>query len=351
MTASGTTNEDCRATLQAPAHLIPASSSKALADAQGRKVGYLRLSLTPACPMRCTYCRPNVIKDMPGEQRMSADTIETMVRHLVVRWGLRKVRLTGGEPTVRRDLLEIIKRLSHIEGLDDLAMTTNGLTLARHASAFRRAGLQRVNVSLDSLRPDTFARMTGVRGPQRVVAGIHAAMKAGLAPIRLNTVVLAGENDAEAPELVRFAAGRGLEIRFIELMPMGPLANQWAERFVPEAAMREQIDPIVDEWSAIDQGHDSARRYRLRLRDGRSVVVGFITPMSCHFCAACNRLRLTASGDVYPCLMDEPRGNIMDTLTPNFDAERFDAGLRAALQAKATVHPVTGFTTMTVLGG
>jgi len=322
-----------------------------LSDPHGRQIGYLRLSLTPACPMRCTYCRPNVIKDMPGEQRMSADTIETMVRHLVTRWGLRKVRLTGGEPTVRRDLMEIIHRLSRINGLEDLAMTTNGLTLARHAGAFRQAGLQRVNISLDSLRPDTFARMTGVKGPERVVAGIHAAMEAGLEPIRLNTVVLAGENDAELPELVRFAAGRGLEIRFIELMPMGPLAAQWAERYVPEAAMREQIAPITDRWSAIDQGHDSARRYRLRLTDGRSVVVGFITPMSCNFCASCNRLRLTASGDVYPCLMDEPRGNIMDTLTPHFDAAQFDARLHTALQNKDPEHPVTGFTTMTVLGG
>lgn len=322
-----------------------------LSDRHGRQIGYLRLSLTPACPMRCTYCRPNVIKDMPGEQRMSADTIETMVRHLVTRWGLRKVRLTGGEPTVRRDLMEIIHRLSQIDGLEDLAMTTNGLTLARHAAAFRQAGLQRVNISLDSLRPDTFVRMTGVKGPQRVVAGIHAAMEAGLDPIRLNTVVLAGENEAELPELVRFAAERGLEIRFIELMPMGPLADQWAERYVPEAAMREQIDPIVKQWSAIDQGHDSARRYRLRLTDGRSVVVGFITPMSCNFCAACNRLRLTASGDVYPCLMDEPRGNIMDTLTPCFDNEQFDARLHDALQGKAPEHPVNGFTTMTVLGG
>jgi len=322
-----------------------------LADAHGRQVGYLRLSLTPACPMRCTYCRPRVITDMPGEQRMDARTIEQMVRHLVTQWGLRKVRLTGGEPTVRRDLFEIIERLSRIEGLGDLAMTTNGLTLPQHAAAFRRAGLHRINISLDSLRSDTFERMTGVKGPKRVIAGIHAAMEAGLHPIRLNTVVLAGENDGELPELVHFAAARGLEIRFIELMPMGPLAGQWADRYVPESAMRDRLNPIVRTWRPLDQGHDSARRFVVDLDSGQRATVGFITPMSCNFCAACNRLRLTASGDVYPCLMDRPRGNVMPALTPRFDADRFDELLRDALKAKAPEHPVAGFTTMTVLGG
>jgi len=322
-----------------------------LADAHGRQVGYLRLSLTPACPMRCTYCRPRVITDMPGEQRMSADTIEQMIRHLATRWGLRKVRLTGGEPTVRRDLFEIIERLSRIGGLDDLAMTTNGLTLPQHAAAFRRAGLHRLNISLDSLRPDTFERMTGVKGPKRVIAGIHAAMEAGLQPIRLNTVVLAGENDSELPELVRFAAARGLEIRFIELMPMGPLAGEWAERYVPESTMRDRLDPIIRRWQPLDQGHDSARRFAVDLNDGHQAMIGFITPMSCNFCAACNRLRLTASGDVYPCLMDRPRGNVMPALMPRFDTDRFDQLLRDALKSKASEHPVAGFTTMTVLGG
>jgi len=322
-----------------------------LADAHGRRIGYLRLSLTPACPMRCTYCRPAVIHGHDTTDTMAAESIEALIRHLVEKWGLTKVRLTGGEPTVRRDLFEIIERLSRIAGLRDLAMTTNGLSLPQHAEAFRRAGLHRVNISLDSLDPVIFERMTGVKGPDRVIQGIHAAMEAGLEPIRLNCVVLAGENEAELPDLVRFAADRGLEMRFIELMPMGPLADRWAERYVPESRMRRRLAPIVDRWESLDQGHDSARRVRVRLDDGGWVTVGFITPMSCNFCAACNRLRLTASGDVYPCLMDRPRGNIRDALTPRFDADRFDELLHASLRAKAAEHPVTGFTTMTVLGG
>jgi cyclic pyranopterin phosphate synthase len=321
------------------------------ADAHGRQIGYLRLSLTSACPMRCAYCRPKAITDPPGEQGMSAITIETMVRHLVAHWGLRKVRLTGGEPTMRRDLVDIIQRLSQISGLDDLAMTTNGLTLARDATTFCQAGLGRLNVSLDSLNPERFERMTGVNGRDRVVAGIHAAMKAGLQLIRLNTVVLAGENETELPDLVRFAAERSLEIRFIELMPMGPLSDQWADRYVPELAMRKWLNPIIRAWQALDQGHDSARRFIVELDDGHSAMVGFITPMSCNFCGACNRLRLTSHGDVYPCLMDEPRGNVRTALEPRFDPKQFDQFLRAALQAKSLEHPVTGFTAMTVLGG
>jgi len=326
-------------------------SAPVLADPLGRSVGYLRLSLTPACPMRCTYCRPNVIKDMPGAQRMTPAGIEAMVRHLVQRRALRKVRLTGGEPTVRRDLLEIIERLAGIDGLNDLAMTSNGLTLVRDAGALRRAGLKRINISLDSLDPATFEKMTGVPGPDRVLAGIDAARDAGLTPIRLNTVVLAGDNDAELPELVRFAAARGLEIRFIELMPMGPLADHWTQRYVPESAMRDRLNPIVRAWRPLDQGHDSARRFVVDLDDGSRATIGFITPMSCNFCAACDRLRLTAAGDVYPCLMDRPRGNVMPALTPRFDPLHFEELLRAALQAKAPEHPATGYTTMTVLGG
>ncbi len=335
----------------AAAHSAISGDSPATTDPHGRGVGYLRLSLTPACPMRCTYCRPGVIDDLPTDQTLSPETLERLVRHLVRRWGLHKVRLTGGEPTARRDLIEIVDRIAGIDGIDDLAMTTNGLTLVRQAEPLRRAGLRRVNVSLDSLDPATFLRMTGVKGPLRVVEGIAAAMEAGLRPIRINSVILAGENDEEIPDLVRFAADRGLEIRFIELMPMGPLADQWSRRFVSAAEMRRRLEPIVVEWSDLEQGHDSARRHRLRLRSGQRVTVGFITPMSCNFCAACDRIRITAAGEVYPCLMDQPRGNISPALSPAFDPDRLDMILRRALGQKAAEHPANGFTQMTILGG
>lgn len=322
-----------------------------LADAHGRRIGYLRLSLTAACPMRCTYCRPEVMADRSSQETMPPDVIERVVRHLVERWGLTKVRLTGGEPTARADLRQIIQRLSGIGQLRDLAMTTNGLTLARDAQALRQAGLRRLNVSLDSLRPQVFHRMTGVPGPERVVAGIDQAMRAGFDPIRLNTVVLAGENDDELPDLVRFAAARGLDIRLIELMPMGPLADRWAERYVPESVMRQRLESIAGHWAPMPQGHDSARRYRVRLDDGRWATVGFITPMSCNFCAQCDRIRMTAAGDVYPCLMDQPQGSIAHAIRPVFDPDALDHALWQALSRKKAEHPVEGFAQMTILGG
>lgn len=320
-------------------------------DACGRRVGYLRLSLTPACPMRCSYCRPSIINDIPDVKHMSATHIEQVVRHLVTRWGLKKVRLTGGEPTVRKDLLEIIERVSTVQGLEDLAMTTNGLTLPKQAFALKRAGLKRLNISLDSLNPQTFERMTGVKGPERVIQGIDTAITAGLKPIRLNTVVLAGENDSQLLELIHFAADRKLTIRFIELMPMGPLADQWSHRFVDEARMKELIAPGVTSWQPLEQGHDAARCYRVSLLDGRWTTIGFITPMSCNFCAACNRVRITAAGEVYPCLMDEPRGSIAQAIYPTFDPDLFDELMLQCLRHKAPEHPVNGFTQMTILGG
>lgn len=273
------------------------------------------------------------------------------MRRLVERWGLRKVRLTGGEPTARGDLIDIITRLARIDGLADLAMTTNGLTLARHAADYRRAGLRRINISLDSLRPRTFERMTGLPALHRALEGIDAALDAGLHPVRLNTVVLAGENDDELPELVRFAAERDIEIRFIELMPMGPLAPQWHDRYVSAAGMMARLSDCVAAWSPLEQGHESARRHRVRLTGGRQATIGFITPMSCHFCDACNRLRITADGHVYPCLMDRPRGNVFRALMPVFDPERLDGILRDSLRNKAASHPLCGFTPMTLLGG
>ena len=320
-------------------------------DRHDRPIGYLRFSLTAACQMRCTYCRPDWLRGCDRAGELNATEIEAVVQHLVARHGVHKVRLTGGDPTARPDLMEIIERIASIDGVRDLAMTTNGLTLARHAEDYRRAGVQRVNVSLDSLDAGTFKRMTGVDGLNRVLAGIDAALEAGLQPIRLNTVVLAGENDHDLPELVRFAAARGLEIRFIDLMPMGPLADQWAERYVPESRMRQRIDPIVAHWQPIEQGHDSARRFHLRLDDGSRATVGFITPMSCNFCAACNRLRLTSDGKIYPCLMDEPRGSFLPAVRPSFDGDFFDRLLADALSAKAPEHPARGVAVMTTIGG
>jgi len=320
-------------------------------DTHGRSITYLRLSLTEACSMRCMYCRP-AFHGQPHETPvLNGDEIEQLVRHLANHHGLQKVRLTGGEPTTRPDLTAIIRRLAAVPQIRDLALTTNGLTLANRAAEYAQAGLQRVNVSLDSLDPDCFARMTGVAGVQRVLAGLAAAHAAGLCPIRLNTVVVRGHNEQDLPALLRFAGRHGWDIRFIELMPMGPLAAQWEERYVPEAQMRAILAPLVRTWTPLAQGHDAARRYAVTLDDGTAATVGFITPMSCNFCGACNRIRIASDGTLYPCLMDRPGPSLLPAFRPHFDPAALDHLLREGLATKQPEHPARGHTMMIQLGG
>jgi GTP 3',8-cyclase len=319
-------------------------------DHLGRTIRYLRLSLTAACHMRCTYCRPAFDRNS-DRAMLTAAEIESLVRHLVSKHGLSKVRLTGGDPTARPDLVEIIQRLAAIQGLHHLAMTTNGLTLQHMADRYASAGLKRVNVSLDSLDREQFASITGVDGLERVLAGIDAALNARLTPLKINTVILRGENETQLAPLVDFAADRGVAIRFIELMPMGPLAAHWTGRYVSAEQMRKILRPMVAQWRPLPQGSDSAKRYSAVLRDGRETEVGFITPMSCSFCSACNRIRIASDGMLYPCLMDQPNGSILPALRPRLDPASLDRTLADSLSAKAAEHPQQGFVMMTHIGG
>lgn len=319
-------------------------------DRFNRTVRYLRLSLTRACQMRCMYCRPTVQAGACGPQ-LTPEEMGAIVAHLVERHGLRKVRLTGGDPSARPDLIQIIEAVASAANLADLAMTTNGLTLAARARQYASAGLRRVNVSLDTLDPARFAAMTGVDALDRVVRGIDAALDAGLTPLKLNTVVIKSQNERDLPSLVDFAARRSVAIRFIELMPMGPLAGQWAQRYVPMSAMRRRLADTVALWRPLPHDADSSRNFRAILHDGREVTIGFITPMSCTFCAACDRLRIASDGGIYPCLMDEPRGSIWPAVRPTFDPQRLDRILSDALALKAPEHPQVGVVTMTSIGG
>ena len=320
-------------------------------DGRGRSIRYLRLSLTRACGMRCVYCRPAALRHEAADTTLTPAELHDLVQHLVSTHGLRKVRLTGGEPTARADLLDIVSLLAGVSGLQELALTTNGLLLERLAAPLARAGLHRVNISLDSLDAQRFARITGVNGLSRVVAGIDAAVQSGLCPVKLNAVVVRGENDDELPALVRFAADRDLEIRFIELMPMGPLADQWAQRYVSEAEMRERLDSSALEWNELPRDAGSARRFRVVLSDGQFARIGFITAMSCPFCDRCDRMRIGSNGALYPCLMDCPRGSLLEAFRPVFDARRIDDILATGLCAKASEHPAVGFGVMTHIGG
>ncbi|MEM7577514.1 MAG: radical SAM protein [Planctomycetota bacterium] len=328
----------------------PEASGESLA----RKIGYLRLSVTRGCSMRCTYCRPDFDRGH-DPAAFDANDVRFLVGHLHERFSLRKVRITGGEPTTRRDLPEIIAAVRDT-GIADLAMTTNALTLRRDAARLRDAGLGRLNVSLDSLDAERFAVLTGVDGLSRVLDGIDVAMGLGFEAIKLNTVVVAGQNEQDLPGLIAFAAARGLPIRLIELMPMGPLAESWARRYVSAERMRAALSETVSRWvrdQASDGGvsvTDAARMWTAYFRDGSTARVGFISPMSQHFCDTCDRLRITADGDIYPCLMDVPRGSLRDAVVKR-NRTAIDTAIDAAYAGKQVVHPAIAPGIMTHLGG
>ncbi len=310
----------------------------------------MRLSLTADCSLRCIYCRPDEMGNGADADLLTAGEIESLVRHLAENHGLSKVRLTGGEPAERDDLVEIVSRLAKIPGLNEVVMTTNGLRLATQAEALAKVGLKRVNVSLDSLDREKYQRITGMDGLPQVIRGIDAAIAAGLMPVKLNTVVVRGENDWELPDLLLFAAWKHLEIRFIELMPLGPLAARWQERFVSEEEMRQRLADMGINWATRPDTSDPAKRYTAGMSFGRSARVGFITAMSCPFCKRCNRVRIAGNGTVYPCLMDKPSGSLLGAIRPKFNAAAIDHVLQQALENKAEEHPATGPAMMPQIG-
>lgn len=327
-----------------------ADAGPRLRDASGRSVHYLRLSVTGNCSMRCGYCRPGVDANRPEPGRLDAEGVRFLVGHLHRRFGLRKVRLTGGEPTTRRDLPELV-RAAREAGVDEVAITTNGLTLERDARRLADAGLARANVSLDTLDARRFQELTGVDGLRRVLRGVEAAREILPGGVKLNAVVIAGHNDGgDLLDLAAWAAERSLPLRFIELMPMGPLAGAWAGRYVPASAMKATLRAAGVELGALPETADAARRFRAVLPGGAVADLGFITPMSCNFCGSCDRLRVSADGDLHPCLMDEGRGNVAGAVRRRDGAE-VDRLLAEAFGRKAAKHPHAGPAVMTRMGG
>lgn len=271
-----------------------------VADGSGRRIGYLRISVVDRCNLRCDYCRPaaDAFRAAPREHLLSYEEIGRIVR-IAANLGVEKIRLTGGEPLLRKGIVDLVSRIATVPGIRELAMSTNATLLAGCAQALRDAGLQRVNVSLDTLDAQRFFRLTG-GGLGDVLRGIHAAQDAGLTPVRLNAVLLRGINDGDAARLIDFSIREQLELRFIELMPMRE-GMDWRKHYYPlsELLARPDIIERIDASAWERQGSSAARYLRLRNAPGR---VGFIEPMSNRFCAGCNRLRLTADGKLRPCL-------------------------------------------------
>ena len=312
-----------------------------LSDRFSRPVTYLRVSVTDRCNFRCVYCMPaEGVRTIPREQVLTFEEIARVVR-VGVSLGLRKVRLTGGEPTVRADLPVLVRMLRAIDGLGEISMTTNAARLTELARPLRAAGLARVNVSLDTLDRDRAARLARRDVLPQVLAGIDASIAAGLTPLKLNAVVVRGENDGELADLVAYAHARGAEMRFIEYMPMGEARHGVPDQTVTAGEMlgrlREAYDLARD---AAADPHDPARGWVCRRTGAR---IGFITSVSEHFCDACNRMRLTAEGALRPCLHQDAEVDVRSVLRSGGSDEQVADAFRRAAALKWEGHRMTQF--------
>jgi cyclic pyranopterin phosphate synthase len=305
-----------------------------LTDRFGRTIDHLRLSVTARCDLRCTYCRPaGTPSDQPGAD-LTGDQRVDLVRLLAGRFGLAQVRLTGGEPLLDPTLVPLIAAIRTAVPALAIAMTTNGRRMAELAAELRAAGLDRLNVSLDSLDPAVYRRITG--GELRpVLDGLDAAEAAGFPPPRINTVVLRDLNHTGLASLARWALHGGREIRFLEAMPIGPAAAFNRDHFVPAAQILSELSTLFD-LSPLGLEH-GATADRYQARDGwRCGVVGIIAPVSRPFCGSCRRIRVTADGRLFPCLLDSRFVDLRPAWTTNgFDAPRAADLIRSAVGAKA----------------
>jgi len=320
-------------------------TSKGLLDPLGRQITYLRISITDRCNLRCIYCMPEEgVKWLPRAEVLTLEEIWRIVR-VAASMGLRKVRITGGEPTVRRGVVDLIRWIASTPGIEDVAMTTNGLSLSSMASELAQAGLRRVNVSLDTLRPERFREITRWGNLDDVLAGIEAARKAGLSPIKLNVVVMRGINDDEVVEFARTTLWEDWEVRFIELMPFmedeglcsksqGDLSPSFVPTKVIKRRIEEALGPLSPAQSA--SGAGPAKYYRL---SGGKGLVGFISPLTEHgFCSTCNRMRLTADGKLRPCLLTDHEVDLKGVLRAGGTDKEIKGAILLALRTKPDAH-------------
>lgn len=305
-------------------------------DGFGRAIDYLRLSVTDRCNLRCVYCLPEAApRFVPGADLLSDDEIVALAGAFA-RLGVSKIRVTGGEPLVRPGLPGLVRRLSAIPGIKDLSLSTNGVLLAGLAGALKAAGLRRVNVSLDTLDPERFARIARFGKLADVLSGIGAALDAGLAPVKLNVVAAKGMNDDEIGAFAALTETKPLHVRFIELMPMGETGFFSPERRVALGEMMAKagpLGPVAPEERPL--GHGPARYYR---RPGAVGTIGFISALSCGFCDSCNRVRLSSTGTLIPCLDGDRGADLRTPLRAGAAPGKLMALIRDAIRAKPEGH-------------
>ena len=314
------------------AHNMYVKPSDPLVDSFGRTVTYLRLSVTDRCDLRCTYCMSEKMTFLPKSELLNAEELEEVARTFITR-GVTKIRVTGGEPLVRRNILDIMTRLSKYlgHGLDELTLTTNGTQLAKHAEALAVLGLRRVNISLDSVNPKTFARITRGGKLAQVLDGIAAAQSHGL-KVKLNVVVLKNDNASEIPSLIEWAHRRDIDVTLIEAMPLGEIEVDRFDQYIPLSIIRADLEKQYTLKADSYRTGGPSQYWRVAETGGR---LGFITPLSNNFCGGCNRVRLTCTGKLFLCLGQDDDADLREVLRTGGD---LDAVLTEAMTRKPKAH-------------
>jgi cyclic pyranopterin phosphate synthase len=304
-------------------------------DPFGRRVTYLRVSVTDRCDFRCVYCMAETMTFLPRTEVLTLEELDRLASAFVAK-GVRKLRLTGGEPLVRRNIMWLIRSLSrHLgNGLDELTLTTNGSQLARHADELADCGVARINVSLDTLEADKFRTITRRGDLAQVMRGIDAAERAGL-KIKINTVALRDVNEDEIEDIIRWAHGRGFDLTLIETMPLGEIGADRVEQYLPLSLLRARIEQHFTFDDDPYRSGGPARYVSVRETGGR---LGFITPMTHNFCESCNRVRVTCTGTLYMCLGQEDSADLRAPLRASRDDALLHAAIDAAIARKPKGH-------------
>ncbi|MDX5333818.1 MAG: GTP 3',8-cyclase MoaA [Gammaproteobacteria bacterium] len=302
-----------------------------LTDQFGRRIEYVRLSVTDQCDLRCFYCMPRGFRDFEEPAHwLSFDEIERVIRAFG-ELGVRRVRLTGGEPLVRKDLPGLAARLAALPGIEDLSLSSNATRMDKHAAALKAAGVTRINVSLDTLQPERFRQITGGK-LEKVLAGLMAAKAAGFHPIKINMVVMKDVNDDEVEDMVAFCIEHDFTLRFIETMPVGDTGREASSQYVDLQDVKARLARRFELIPGVMPGGGPARYVQVA---GTDLRIGFITPISQHFCETCNRVRLAVDGTLYMCLGQEHRFELRPLLRAGID----DDGLREAIAQAIDLKP------------
>lgn len=271
-----------------------------LIDSFGREITYLRLSVTDRCDLRCTYCMAENMTFLPRKDLLSLEELGTLCESFIKR-GIKKIRITGGEPLVRRDLMSLIHKLSkhRISGkLDEITLTTNGTLLSRYAKELKLCGVERINISLDTLDPIVFTKLTRRNALEAVLRGIDTALESGI-KVKINTVALKGVNDSEIPRLIEWAHNKSMDITLIEVMPLGDIDEDRVDQYIPLNAIRDNLEQRFTLNNVPLRTGGPARYAKVKETGG---ILGMITPLTNNFCAGCNRVRVTCTGQIYTCL-------------------------------------------------